>query len=152
MAYKKGTYAPPIPRLERSTRLDENGCWVWTASLSHDGYGQFCFRRRMRRVHRVTYELFKGPIPDGLVIDHLCRNLRCVNPEHLEAVTHKENTARGLSAPRKQCPHGHPYNEENTYIERSTGRRRCRTCMLASEAKRNAKRRAQRRINREANR
>jgi hypothetical protein len=84
-------------------------------------------------VHRVAYELLVGPIPEGLELDHLCRNTRCVNPEHLEPVTGRENLMRAVSswaaknAAKTHCPQGHPYDEENTKVKRDGGRA-CRAC------------------------
>ena len=90
-------------------------------------------RWRTEWAHRVSYELFRGPIPDGLQIDHLCRIRHCVNPDHLEAVTQRENILRGTSpsakaAARDACINGHPYTPENTKLFR--GDRQCRTCQL----------------------
>jgi hypothetical protein len=78
-------------------------------------------------VHRWFYEQANGPIPDGLELDHLCRNPRCCNPAHLEAVTHAENMARGKAAQQTHCIQGHPFDEANTYYRRS-GTRDCRAC------------------------
>lgn len=114
-----------------------NGCWMWTGSLSRDGYGQHSTGRRAgeidtRNTHRISWILLRGPIPRGLTIDHLCRNRACCNPEHLEPVPLKTNLHRGNTIPRAHalrthCPQGHPYSDENTY--RHKGRRYCRTCM-----------------------
>jgi len=88
-------------------------CWNWTATTSIGGrYGAFYIEGRMRPAHQVAYELRVGPIPDGLEMDHLCRNAHCVNPAHLEPVTHQENSRRGLgptaeNARKTGCPYGH---------------------------------------------
>lgn len=76
--------------------VDVGDCWQWTGSCDKDGYGKFRFNNRHFRAHRFVWELLVGPIPDGLVIDHLCRNTGCVNPDHLEPVTNEENLRRGL--------------------------------------------------------
>lgn len=74
---------------------DEEECWIWEGARDSRGYGCIQFGGRPRKSHRVSYELHIGPIPEGLVIDHLCRNARCVNPAHLETVTQRENVLRG---------------------------------------------------------
>lgn len=109
------------------------GCWEWIASTNNKGYGQFWSEGRMVRAHRWSYEATVGPIPSGLVIDHLCRNRLCVNPSHMEPVTVQENNRRGgkswaLSG-GTQCAKGHLLaNPEAIYIKPSTGERQCRTC------------------------
>lgn len=74
---------------------DATGCWNWTRTIQPNGYGRISIDGRLVYVHRAAYEAFVGPIPDGLDIDHLCRNRRCCNPEHLEAVTRRTNLLRG---------------------------------------------------------
>ena len=106
-------------------------CWEWTAALKR-GYGTIKRQGGMRPAHRVAYEYLRGPIPDGLTIDHLCRNLPCVYPWHLEPVTNKVNLARGvgpsaLNARKTHCKRGHLFDEANTHRD-DTGRRRCRAC------------------------
>ncbi|WP_292915005.1 HNH endonuclease signature motif containing protein [Nitrosomonas sp.] len=108
-----------------------DGCWLWTGAMQNAGYGSY--GKPSRLAHRLMYELLVEPIPAGLVIDHLCRNRRCVNPAHMEVVTLAENVLRGESPParnarKKVCPVGHAYDAENTYIVPSTGHRQCLAC------------------------
>lgn len=110
------------------------GCWIWTGSLTDRGYGDRVWLDDGTRQapHRVAYELLVGPIPDGLVIDHLCRTRNCVNPHHLEPVTCRENLMRGetLAAQnwlKTHCVNGHAFTKENTRIT-PDGHRACRTC------------------------
>ena len=88
--------------LAKLQEIPEMGCWVWTAGRDKNGYGKFNVNKRSRMAHRISYEAKFGLIPDGLVIDHLCRETSCVNPDHLRAVTNWENLmAEGSRAPAK---------------------------------------------------
>lgn len=105
-------------------------CWPWTAFI-HQGYGRFQLDGRSAGAHRVAYELLVGPIPGDLQIDHLCRVKHCVNPLHLEVVTVQENLRRRVLVPKTHCQRGHPFDDENTYVDRD-GWRRCRPCARAN--------------------
>lgn len=119
---------PIVARLERYSELADDGCWLWTAAKTGNGYGKIWYLGRLRPAHRVAYELMVGPIEDGLHIDHLCRTPACINPEHLEPVTPAENLRRGLHGRMVTvCAQGHEYTPENTYIK-GNGCRACRTC------------------------
>lgn len=117
------------PKVEKNYR---SGCWNWTARKTPDGYGQMKIGGRAGRpeyAHRLAYEHWVGPIPEGKHLDHLCRNPSCVNPSHLEPVTNRENIRRGLRGVlTTHCPHGHAYDEANTGYSRGTGWRYCRAC------------------------
>ena len=108
-------------------------CWNWLGYVDAEGYGHYHTRGQgMMRAHRVAYSIATGRIPDGLVIDHLCRNTRCCNPAHLQAVTDRVNVMRGIGPSAKnavkcECVKGHEFDEKNTY-NRKDGKRACRRC------------------------
>lgn len=120
-------------------------CRVWQRSKNSHGYGKMSAEgKRHEGVHRVAYELWVGPIPAGLQIDHLCRNRACINPLHLEVVTIRENVLRGdgtsaRNARKTHCLHGHPLSGDNLYVY-SNGSRSCRVCMARRDRERRGKR------------
>ncbi len=138
--YDEQTIARFIAKVEPLS----SGCWNWRAALTPAGYGQFHLPRnrgpqRVIAAHRFAYLLVVGPIPDGLELDHLCRNRWCCNPTHVEPVTRRENMRRsplrgaGAAARAEQqkakthCPQSHPYSGDNLYLT-PRGYRRCRVC------------------------
>lgn len=124
----------------------ENGCWKWRGYLATNGYGRFCYNYANVAAHRYAYEQIVGPIPDGLELDHVkargCTSRACVNPDHLEPVTHRENTLRGdtitaAASARTHCPRGHELSPENLVPSSlKKGRRGCLTCSREKAAER----------------
>lgn len=118
-----------------------NGCWLWNRRIEPNGYGRVYFKGRMYWAHRLVFELLRGSVPEGYELDHLCRVRRCVNPHHLEPVSHTENMRRspiGASVGHRlktQCPQGHPYSGNNLIVYRNM--RYCRQCQ--QQHKRNYK-------------
>lgn len=115
-----------LGRFLARVEVDENGCWIFSGETTHNGYGRFFHAGRHEMAHRFAYRMLRGPIPEGLTLDHLCRVRPCVNPAHLEPVTNAENARRGATANRTHCPSGHAYDEANTRVYQ--GRRYCRAC------------------------
>ncbi len=128
-------YANNRERIERNVVHTARGCWEWARSRSDRGYGLLGVAGRSIRAHRLSYETYVSPIPDGLEIDHLCGNRPCVNPAHLQPVTHRTNCLRsvdnltGANVRKSHCPQGHPYDDVNTYVVPSTRGRMCLTCL-----------------------
>lgn len=122
-----------LDKIEYAEHSDDD-CWYWSSAVNKFGYGAFWLDGKTVRAHRYSYEMIKGKIPDGLQLDHLCRNRLCVNPEHLEVVSLTENIKRGLtgkinhhSSKKTHCPKGHEYTEDN--IKRiKNNNRNCLTC------------------------
>lgn len=124
-----------------------SGCWLWTGSADQKGYGRIGMgskrdgTRKPRCAHRVAYAALVGPIPPGLMLDHLCRQPGCVNPAHLEPVTNAVNVARGVAGvnqlAKTHCPRGHEYSGDNLVMQRNAvgrGARVCRVCKNAANA------------------
>lgn len=133
------------PRVEAA----ESGCWLWTGRPEWNGYVRIQMRGRRYRVHRLLYEWLIGPIPEGLEPDHTCRVRHCVNPTHLEPVTHVENIRRSanqvaLNIAKTHCHRGHPFDEANTYCPPGSRRRQCRECLRAADRRRKVRDRARR--------
>lgn len=139
-------HVPAVDRFAEKIALTESGCIEWLAGDNGVGYGLFYIGEGTAGrayAHRWSYEYHVGPIPDGLHLDHLCRNRRCVNPEHLEPVTLRENLLRGVSpaarnAQKTHCPAGHPLAGANVYRNPTKNERRCRECMRQQANQRKA--------------
>lgn len=133
-------------KVERTT----GGCWDWLGSLRPNGYGYIRFSGDTFVAHRLSFELTGHSIPSGAVIDHLCRNRRCVNPDHLEPVENRENVLRGVgptavNSKKTHCSRGHRFTRENTYLWASrdgSQHRQCRECQRQMGRERRARRSA----------
>lgn len=136
------TDLPDAERFMAKVQKADDGCWLWTGFVSADGYGQFRFGPVMVKAHRWAYTHYAGQIPPGMETDHLCRVRRCVNPDHLEVVTHAENMARS-SAAKTHCKNGHEFTPENTRLRSRDGKRDCRACNKIAVQKYQAKRKAE---------
>ena len=150
------TGRPPVPfefrfwiKVQKSQ--EPKGCWLWTGAVHKlTGYGATATGGRKGAksllAHRVSYEMSIGPIPEGLQLDHLCRVRNCVNPEHLEPVTARENTMRStsisaLNAVKTHCVNGHPFSDDNTVILKS-GWRDCLHCRRVNKRNSTMRKRA----------
>lgn len=132
----KVNFLAPTPEYNPSL----GSCWQWTGGLNSSGYASIRVDGVTIQLHRYSYERNKGPIPDGMVIDHLCRNRSCCNPAHLEAVTVHENWRRGMNpcakfARQTHCKRGHPLSGDNLHIIKSTGSRQCKRCKAENAMK-----------------
>ncbi len=124
-----------LERLLTRTTETADGCWEWQGARTGSGYGALLFNGRTELTHRIAYLCLTGPIPDGLVLDHLCRNTWCCNPEHLEAVTQGENVRRQPRiSDRTSCPKGHELSGKNAYTKPSGGVA-CRRCRSEASAR-----------------
>ncbi len=119
--------------------LPADACWTWQGAIDRGGYGRAWDGTRVQQAHRLVYELLVGPIPGGLHLDHLCRVRHCVNPQHLEPVTARENTLRGVApaadhARQTHCLNGHEFTPENTYMHPGPHGLR-RVCLICKRAR-----------------
>ncbi len=127
----------PYKRLIAKAKWDKD-CLVFNGGLSGNGYGRFWFKGKLQMAHRAAWEMSGRTLTDGLTLDHICRNRRCINPTHLREVTSRENTLAGLSlaainARKTHCPAGHEFSLENTYrYGKNRSQRRCRICARAA--------------------
>lgn len=110
----------------------EGDCIVSTYSTGSHGYSQIGWVedsvRKLKLGHRLAWESFNGPIPDGMTVDHICRNRRCVKIEHLRLLTNIQNATLNGNKAKSHCPEGHPYDKDNTYLVASTKHRQCKIC------------------------
>lgn len=133
-----------LHRFYSKAQPSDGGCWLWTGTITTDGYAMFGVKRRNRLAHRLAYEQMIGPVPEGLVLDHLCRVRNCVNPAHLDPVVQQVNVARGvgLAALTRRvgvCQRGHEMSGDNVVVIPSDpGRRRCRKCQRIRDRRRRA--------------
>lgn len=144
---KLATRRQIVEYLMSHVSVDERtGCWNWLGALTTKGYGRLQLKRyRIYYAHRVAWMILaRRKIPEGKQLDHLCRNRKCANPAHLEAVTSRENTIRGEHPIARQvrqtaCIYGHEFDKENTYVNPTNGERHCRVCAALRQKRRRAR-------------
>jgi hypothetical protein len=131
----------PLERVIRNIVVNKaTGCWEKQGHVSNKGYGQVRIGKKFFLMHRLAYEAVRGPIPVGTELDHLCRNTRCSNPFHLEAVTHRENilrspiTVAGIHSRKTHCIRNHEFTPENTKVVYKKGRP-CRSCIACEKVR-----------------
>jgi len=136
-----GHWAPPTERFWAAAGSPGPDCWLWSAARTGAGYGVLAVAGKMLLAHRFAYELLVGPIPEGLQIDHLCRNRGCVNPAHLEPVTCQVNLLRGINRNRDKthCWRGHEFTAANTRLTRNG--RTCKACDTLTQRERRHRKR-----------
>ena len=142
---KRSRRVPVEKRLARLTNKSESGCWIWLGGKQSSGHGKIRIDGKTHQVHRVAFELARGRVPAGLVLDHTCKNPSCINPKHLEPVTQRVNLLRGntipaLHAAKTHCPCGHPYSGDNLCIN-NRGQRVCKACKREADKKSRSARR-----------
>lgn len=132
MAGKLNQFGTIQERIAGRYSVDPGGCWIWHGAVSNGRYGSIFYQGRMQKAHRVAWILVNGPVPENRDLDHLCRNTRCINPDHLEPVSRSENLRRSplmdRHSMRTHCIRGHEFTSENTR-RRSNGHRVCKECM-----------------------
>jgi hypothetical protein len=136
-----------LKRFLSKIKKDKNSfCWIWIGTISWKGYGTFCVMKNRKsfntNAHRVSYMIYKGEIPEGMTVHHICHNKKCVNPNHLELKTNYENRLEGncwsaVNARKTHCKNGHEFNKENIYYHLRNGslRRYCRLCRIEATKK-----------------
>lgn len=142
--YRERLLSRIVVDLDGPRLVDDAPCWIWAGKVQLNGYGSY----RDKPAHVLVYEELTGPVHDGLDVDHLCRNHGCVNPAHLEPVTHEENCRRGTAGEvararmlaKTHCARDHEWTPENT--KQTARQRKCRTCIREDSANARARRKA----------